>query len=201
MNTSKLLLKLKKKIIKLVSFYLFQYPRIWKYKLLSNCTKITGHPIIKHPTQILGNGTISFGESVTLGIQDAPYFYSNYGCIDARGAQSKIYIGDNIWINNNFKIISESRGIKIGKNTIIGYNVEILDSDFHDLNPEKRFGGNIKSKSINIGNNVFISNNVTILKGVTIGDNSVIGNGSLVTKSIGANMIAAGVPCKEIKKL
>jgi maltose O-acetyltransferase len=48
---------------------------------------------------------------------------------------------------------------------------------------------------------VFIGDHVTILKGVTIGKNSVIGNHSVVTKSIAANVIAAGNPAKVIKEL
>ncbi|MDA0991204.1 MAG: acyltransferase, partial [Verrucomicrobia bacterium] len=47
---------------------------------------------------------------------------------------------------------------------------------------------------IEIGNNVWIGRNVAVQKGVTIGDNCVIAQGSIVTKSIPANHIAAGLP-------
>jgi maltose O-acetyltransferase len=36
---------------------------------------------------------------------------------------------------------------------------------------------------------------------VTIGENAVIGAGSVVTKSIPANVVAAGNPCKVIRNL
>ena len=39
-----------------------------------------------------------------------------------------------------------------------------------------------------------------ILPGVTIGDNVVIGAGSIVTKSIPDNVIAAGSPCRVIRR-
>jgi maltose O-acetyltransferase len=48
---------------------------------------------------------------------------------------------------------------------------------------------------------VFIGSNVTVLKGVVIGENSVIANGSVVTKSIPANVIAGGNPCKFLKNI
>lgn len=43
--------------------------------------------------------------------------------------------------------------------------------------------------------------NVTVLAGVEIGDNAVIGAGSVVTKSIPANVVAVGVPCKPIREI
>lgn len=37
--------------------------------------------------------------------------------------------------------------------------------------------------------------------GITIGHDSVIGSGSVVTKDIPSGVIAAGVPCKVIRKV
>ncbi len=115
---------------------------------------------------------------------------------------SCINISSNCFINNNFTAIADIKSITIESNCLIGTNVEIINSDFHDLNLENRFGGkNIKRESILIKSNVFIGNNVKILKGVTIGKNSVIANGSVVVKSIPENAIAGGNPAKVIKQL
>ena len=40
-----------------------------------------------------------------------------------------------------------------------------------------------------------------MLAGVTIGEGSIIGAGSVVTKSVPAGVIAAGNPCKVIRKI
>ena len=53
---------------------------------------------------------------------------------------------------------------------------------------------------ITIEDDVWIGTNVTILAGVTIGRGSVIGAGSVITKSIPPYSIAAGNPCKVIRK-
>jgi maltose O-acetyltransferase len=75
-----------------------------------------------------------------------------------------------------------------------------MDSDFHDLDPEKRDQPG-KCKGVCIGNNVFIGANVTVLKGAKIGNNSVIASGSIVTGHIPDNTVAAGNPCKIIRSL
>jgi maltose O-acetyltransferase len=84
---------------------------------------------------------------------------------------------------------------------LIGVNCSILDNDGHNLAIDLRDKGPVASSEIYIQKNVFIGDHVTILKGVTIGKNSVIGNHSVVTKSIAANVIAAGNPAKVIKEL
>lgn len=57
------------------------------------------------------------------------------------------------------------------------------------------------SGPITIGDNVAFGRHVTVLKNVTIGDNCFIASHSLVTKSIPANSIAAGIPAKVIMTL
>lgn len=51
-----------------------------------------------------------------------------------------------------------------------------------------------------VGNDVWIGQNVTVLPGVHIGDGAIIGANSVVAKDIPAYHIAAGNPCKIIRK-
>jgi acetyltransferase-like isoleucine patch superfamily enzyme len=181
--------------------FIFQHPRIFKYKLLSNCNQVIGKPRLNQPLQINGKGKVVFHQNVRFGVDPSPFLYSGYCYVDSRNKSSKIEIGKDCWINNNFIAIAEGEGIEIGPNTLIGPSCEIFDSDFHELQPDKRKGGVAKTAKVKIGENVFIGSNVKILKGVLIGKNSVIANGSVVTKSIPENVIAAGVPAKVIRAL
>ena len=52
-----------------------------------------------------------------------------------------------------------------------------------------------------IGNNVWIGGNAVICPGVHIGDKAVIGAGSVVTRDIPAWSVAAGNPCRVIRKI
>ncbi|MDX8384566.1 MAG: acyltransferase [Ghiorsea sp.] len=193
--------KVKKRLFRLSRFLIFQYPRILKYKILSTCSSVQGTPRLYQPVIFEGLGQVVFGRKVSLGVMQSPYYYTGYIYIDARNSRSKISFGDNVWINNNCVFVAEGEGISIGDKTLIGTNCEFIDSDFHDLRPDRRMGGDIKMEKILIGRNVFIGSNVKVLKGVSIGNNSVIANGSIVTKAIPADVIAAGVPAKVIRKL
>mgnify|MGYP000840304717 FL=1 len=86
-----------------------------------------------------------------------------------------------------------------------------MDTDAHNLDYMIRrshekdvHGFRIDSLSaatapIVIEDDVLIGTRCIILKGVTIGARSIIGSGSVVVKTIPADCIAAGNPCKVIK--
>lgn len=174
---------------------------VLKYKFLSTCTNVNGKPTLIQPLLAHGLGKITIGERVRIGLSLSPYYLNTYCHLEVRKEHSEILIGNDVWINNNACIISEGEGIIIGSRSLIGMNFCAFDSDFHQLEPNRRVGGNPRTAKINIGANVFIGANVTILKGVSIGENSIIGSGSIVTHSIPSNSIAAGNPCQLIKAI
>lgn len=117
---------------------------------------------------------------------------------------ASLTIGNNVGISSSCLWVFTS--LSIGNNTKIGADCIILDSDTHSLDylmrqDPKQDRPNATSKSITIGSNVLIGTRSIILKGVSIGDRSVIGAGSVVTSSIPSDCIAAGNPCKVIKRL
>lgn len=120
--------------------------------------------------------------------------------ISTHSEQAKIMIGDNCGMSA--AIIGAKEFIQIGDSVMIGANVLITDFDWHSINPtDRKHGASSGSKPISISDNVFIGYSATILKGVTIGENSVIGANSVVTKSIPANVIAGGNPCRVLTQL
>lgn len=156
---------------------------------------------ILSPSITTGKGVITFGKGSIIGVMNSPRYFSSYNYFDSRSSSSVISIGKNCIINNNVSIISEFTNIDIGDDVLIGFDVNIVDSDFHQLEKDKRRTGIPKSKSIKICNNVFIGSNVSILKGVSIGENSVIGMGAVVVNDIPPNSIAAGNPAKVIRNI
>lgn len=110
-----------------------------------------------------------------------------------------IFLGDNFYANYNL-IILDCAPVTIGDNVMIGPNVSLFTAG-HPVHPEPRVAGWEFAKPITIGDNVWIGGHAVINPGVTIGDNSVIGSGSVVTKDIPENVIAAGNPCRVIRKI
>lgn len=135
----------------------------------------------------------------------------------------KIYLGDNVTImrttigashvaskpvlkiGNNSGIgygtvMSITKEIVIGENTMIAPNCIIMDSDDHPINPQKRLKRipirEEDAKPVRIGNNVWIGDSAAILKGVTIGDGSIISTRSVITRDVPLNTIMAGHPAR-----
>ena len=148
------------------------------------------------------------GARITIG--DNFYLSSGNGVNPiASNLQADVYvepgaaltIGNNVGMSSTRLWIHESA--RIGNNVKIGGCVLITDTDAHPMDYMARRSSNegTKSAPVVIEDDVWIGAHCIILKGVTIGARSIIGAGSVVTKSIPADCVAAGNPCKVIKLL
>ncbi|BDZ29795.1 sugar O-acetyltransferase [Lactiplantibacillus brownii] len=108
-------------------------------------------------------------------------------------------IGKGTFINRNAYFMDEAL-ITIGANCMIGPNVGLYTAN-HALVATERNTGIEIALPITLEDNVWLGGNVCIVPGVTIGTGSVIGANSLVSKDIPANVVAAGNPCRVIRKI
>ena len=120
-----------------------------------------------------------------------PPFYCDYG--------HNIEVGKNTFINYNCTIVDVGK-VVIGDYCQIAPNVSIYTAG-HPVHPAARNTAYEYGIDITIGNNVWIGGNSVIMPGIHIGDNVVIGAGSIVTKDIPAWTVAAGNPCRVIRKI
>ena len=118
-----------------------------------------------------------------------------------RGAS--IRIGADTGISG--AVICSAVSVSVGARCLIGADVMIFDTDFHDVERiDRRYAPppwEKISKPVDIGDDVFVGARSTVLKGVTIGSGSVIGAGSVVGNDIPPRMLAAGVPARVIRRL
>ena len=110
------------------------------------------------------------------------------------------FIGKNNYFNGKSTIIlSESKNIIIGDDCLFSYSVTIRVADVHLIYNSKTKERLNYSKSIYIGDHVWLGQNSMILKGTCIGSGSLIGAGSIVSnKNIPSNTTYAGSPARLI---
>ncbi len=123
-------------------------------------------------TEIVGDFHCDYGWNVSF----APHCFVNFGCV-----------------------ILDVCPVAIGEYTLLGPSVHIYTAA-HPLDAGERrlreFG-----RPVTIGNDVWLGGGVIVCPGVAIGDRSVIGAGSVVTRDIPADCVAAGNPCRIVRKL
>lgn len=149
----------------------------------NNCRPEEGEKSQRLIREILGKT----GENVYI---EAP-FRCDYGY--------NIEVGENFYANYNLVILDVGK-VKIGKNAQIAPNVAIYTAG-HPVHPDSRNSGYEYGIDVTIGDNVWLGGNTVVMPGVHIGNNVVIGGGSVVTKDIPDDVIAAGNPCRVIRKI
>lgn len=120
---------------------------------------------------------------------------------------NNIFLGNDVIIGINCTFVDNAE-IRVGNRVLIASNVQFYTSS-HPVLPQERLVPDWKEKGttffrtyarpIEIKDNVWIGGGSIILAGVTIGENSVIGAGSVVTRSVPANSVAVGNPCRVIR--
>ena len=120
-----------------------------------------------------------------------PPFYCDYG--------NHIKVGKNFFANYNCTIIDVAE-VWIGDNCLMAPNVAIYTAG-HPVYPSTRNSAYEYGKAVTVGDNVWLGGNTVVCPGVHIGSNSVIGAGSVVTRDIPDWCIAAGNPCRVLRKI
>ncbi len=118
-------------------------------------------------------------------------FYCDYGF--------NISVGNNFYTNHNCVILDGAK-VSFGDNVFIAPNC-VFSTAGHAIDATQRNEGLEIALPIQVGNNVWFGTNVSVLPGVTIGDNTVIGAGSVVNRDIPSGVIAAGNPCRVIRRI
>lgn len=157
-----------------------------------------GEPLISK----VANSRIVMGKGVVI-ISDSHYNRSgiNHPTIFATEASgAEIIIGDGVGLSGSSIVAVEK--VEIGKNTMLGANTNIYETDFHCMDAIERLNQkNIleaKHAPIYIGEQCWLASNVTVLKGVRIGDRAVIAAMSLVNKDVPDDLVVAGIPAKPL---
>lgn len=149
-----------------------------------------------HPSAMIlwGSNLLRFPENIMIG---AGTIIKNNCSICACNQAATIRIGAGCTIGD-YSYIYASGVIEIGNNCLIAPFAYLVDSDH-----QTRLGKLVRdqalvTKTIKIGNDVWLGARVTVLAGVEIADGAIVAAGSIVRENIGANEIWAGVPARKV---
>ena len=141
-------------------------------------------PITTNNIPIIFNGTAQFSEGISIRI----------------GPNGILNIGNNFATNKKCSLLCDG-DMRIGNDVLLGWKVNIRDSDGHIIYDNITKVKNPIQKDVTIGNHVWVASCVDILKGTEIRDNSVIAYRSCVlSKFDKSNCIIGGYPAKILRK-
>lgn len=136
------------------------------------------------------NLRVELGESVKI---------SRWGEFLLMGNDAEIRIGSHTTVEGARFIAHSGTSLEVGADCMLASDVEVRTSDEHSI-LDAASGERINpDKSVRIGEHVWFGARSVVLKGVRIGANSVIAMGSIVSRDVGAGVVAGGVPAKEIR--
>lgn len=178
-----------------------------KFRMAGNGVQHQSYRIVGVPfIEVSGGGKIMFGDNLRMNNgMIANQIGYNTSCVFRAESGGSIIIGENVGMSQT-TMVAKKADITIGDNVKLGGGVKVYTTDFHCLDYMKRRDVTIDMtgricEPVLIGDDCFIGAGSIVLKGVSIGARSIIGAGSIVTKDIPADCIAAGNPCKVIKKI
>lgn len=186
-----------------------------KNDALNNGNKIINHPNLKNSSiGFRGKGNILYCEDESLVLENSKImFHGNdsiiylsknkhrYGINISVYNNSSVFIGSDNYFNGRLTMIAaEQKNIVIGHSGLFSFGSWIRTSDPHlvyDGNTKKRLN---YSKSVLIGDHVWIGQGVILLKGSRIGSGSIVGAASVVAgKELISNASYAGAPVRKIR--
>lgn len=110
-----------------------------------------------------------------------------------------ISVGDDFYAYEDC-FLQDAGKIKIGNRVFLGPRVSIYTAGYPIYAPVRNEFLEYASE-VTIGDDVWIGGSVTINPGVHIGNNVVIGAGSVVTADIPDGVVAAGNPCRIMRRI
>lgn len=158
--------------------------------------------IVESPTRIAQLRCSFDADSgiIRLGSNDRPRGSAMLRLSARVGLNSQILCGQFMTSTVScYMTAAEGQTIHVGEDCMFASNNQIRAHDGHPIFHLDGRRAN-PSRSITIGNHVWVGAEAVILGGTEIGDGSVIGFRSVVTRRIPNNAVAVGIPAKVVQK-
>jgi len=177
--------------------------------LLGRCGRnvtFGSHVVLRHPHKIF------LGDNVVI---------DDCCVLDAKGTGNEgIRIGSGVFLGRNTILSCKNGDIALGDRVNIGFNSEVFSASSVTIGDDALIAAYVyviggghefedpsrpvldqarTSRGIEIGARTWLGAGVKVLDGVRIGDAAVVGTGAVVTQSVPAGAVAAGVPARVLR--
>lgn len=105
--------------------------------------------------------------------------------------------GERVFIGRGCEFNIRER-LEVGDDCLIASCCTFVDTNHGRASGSSMNAQPLESAAIKLGRNVWLGAGCTVLKGVHIGDGAVIGAGSVLTRSVPAGSVWAGVPARDL---
>jgi len=148
----------------------------------------------------LDNSVISFGGDNALVYISSNKKHISYLRLDA-WRQTTIFIGKNNFFGGMLSCVaSERKNIIIGSGGVFSFGIWARTADPHILYDVETMRRINPSKSIFVGDHVWLGQSCMLLKGTKIGSGSVIAAGTILSnKTVESNSVYAGNPARKVR--
>ena len=173
--------------------------------MLANIKRLLRYDLPLHFVLLLTNWLPDMVSILRLRGYLVHFFLGQCGKNFRLGRNVTFYNPQNISIGNDVYIaygnwFSAGENITIGNEVIIGPYCVLASSNHTKKEGSFRYGLPIQ-KSIIIGNGCWIAGQCSVLAGCSIGNGVLVAANSVVNGEIKADMICAGSPARNIKKI
>lgn len=176
-----------------------EYGSVWLKGLNISCCGKGNKIVISDNCKIRCSRIVISGNDNVIELDE--HVYINSSTLTLIGNGGRIHFGKDSTVNGRGEFAAlEGASVEIGERCMISTDVQLRTGDSHIIYNESGQRINF-SKSISIGNHVWLGVKSMCLKGTMIADDSIVGAMSLVSgKFEKTNCIIAGVPAKVLKE-
>lgn len=152
-------------------------------------------------------GVVAFDSSLTTQVK------FSRGAVFSVGKDIRIHGGANISVNENARLtigddvlfnhnvfLACSKEVEIGNHVSFGWNVQVLDSDFHIIYDSEKKEFISPCGTVKIGDYVWLGNHCSVLKKSVVPSRSIVSSNSLVNRDLSESgetgSLFAGMPVK-----
>ena len=155
-------------------------------------------PLMFMPTQAIAPTLRAFGARIGANVRFRSPLVIHNSRGGRRGYYENLQVGNDCYLGRELFLDLQDE-IVIEDQVTISHRVMILTHTDAGESPLKAEAIRTEQAPVRIRRGAYVGANVTILQGVEIGEESIVGAGAVVTRSVSASSVVAGVPARILK--